>query len=150
MHETKFRVWDKFQKRYIVEGFHVMGEITAMGGIESHIAETWIERKKAMGHECTLDAWDDFICEQFTGLKDKNGKDLYAEDIFKDERNYIYRCYSVVGGFAHSLPQFPSTLRTETAWPLQPLADAQTGSWFESNCIIVGNIHETPDLILIN
>lgn len=84
---------------------------------------------------------------QFTGLTDKNRKELYSSDIFKDEMGVIYRCYNVIGGFAHSLPQFPSTLKEETAWPLQPLADEQTVSWFESNCEVIGNIHENPEIL---
>lgn len=83
---------------------------------------------------------------QFTGLKDKNGKELYAGDIFTDGK-HKYRVYSVPGGFAISIPAFKSTLTGTEPWPLQPLADSQTVSWFEGNCEIIGNIYENPDLI---
>lgn len=115
----------------------------------------WLGHTKKMTYEHSLieishAAWDfteDIIPLQFTGLHDKNGKELYASDMFKDSKETIYRCYNVVGGFAHSLPQFPSTLKEESAWPLQPLADEQTVSWFESNCEVIGNIYENPELL---
>jgi hypothetical protein len=87
------------------------------------------------------------IVDEFTGLYYVDGKESYENDIFKDDRGRLYRIYKVKGGFSISLPQFPSTFTGEQPFPLQPLADEQTVSWFESQAVYVGNIHDNKDLL---
>lgn len=79
--EIKFRVWDTFQKKYIFEGFHVIGEVTVFGGMDSVISDTWEARSAALGYETSIEAWNDFETEQFTGLKDAKSQDIYEGDI---------------------------------------------------------------------
>ena len=86
------------------------------------------------------------IC-QFTGLIDKNNKELFKDDLFTDGKNN-YRVYATKGGFSHSLPQFKSTYLGTSPYPLQSLSDEQTVSWFEYNCEIIGNVHENPELLV--
>jgi len=140
--EIKFRIWN---------GMEMVYDITA-----GKFGTFYVNPEKGDGlnpqDTASLSAnttiyQDSVPLMQFTGPKDKEGKELYSGDIFKDEKGTIYRCYTVTGGFACSLPQFPNTLKEETAWPLQPLADEQTVSWFESNCTIIGNIFENPELL---
>ena len=63
MREIKFRAWNQAEKKMIVNrvGFHY----------EQHPYTKWD------------DCGDDLILMQYTGLKDKNGKEIYEGDVVK-------------------------------------------------------------------
>jgi len=79
--EIKFRCWDKFQKKYIFTGFHICGEVTAFCGMDMVIHQTWKERSEKLGYKTTLEAWNDFEFEEFTGVQDIKGVDIYEFDV---------------------------------------------------------------------
>lgn len=80
--EIKFRAWDTFQKKYVFVGFHVVGEVTAFGGIDSIVRETYKARGKSF-----IEAYCDFILEQFACVTDKNGADVYEGDLMAHDDN---------------------------------------------------------------
>ena len=63
MREIKFRAWDKKHSR--------MTPIIALGLLS----------KEAVGDSCTLKFNKDCELLQYTGLKDKDGKEIYDGDI---------------------------------------------------------------------
>ena len=83
--------------------------------------------------------------EQFTGLHDKNDKEIYEGDILKEiaPRGYIYRVFGVAGGFVINSFQDEITMLRFA----EPIANMQTAGYIQEQCEIIGNIHENPELL---
>lgn len=79
---------------------------------------------------------DDLIIEQDTGLKDRNGTEIYEGDVIKVERDgIIYRVEWIHGGFGLE-PRYNS--------PFYPrLGNVELREKIE----VIGNIHENPELL---
>lgn len=87
------------------------------------------------------------ITMQATGLTDIHNIPLYEGDLFKSQNekdSIIYRVWRVKGGFAinTNVKMWQKDILCDYPYPLIPLADEQTVSWFEGNCYIIGNIYE--------
>ena len=127
MRELKFRAWDKKDKFFIDNGalqFGADGKIYYINaGLE--YGEPVLERE---------DITDEVIVEQYTGLKDKNGKEIYEGDIIN--------CW---GKFV-SCVTFDDFL-TAFVW----LSDDGDGyhilSKQEDAWEVIGNIHENLELL---
>ena len=130
MREIKFRVWDKQYKEY---GQPFTKFVTAEDGNEFE----FMAFKFSYGIISLSDALKNpnrYITEQFTDLKDKNGKEIYKGDIIefqptdKPERAAIEfqtHCYNA--GF-------------------YPNESANANCYWE----VIGNIHEKPELLEAN
>ena len=123
MREIKFRAWDKTNAIMIFDDIWVHCYGSKSNLPDFHIAETPSEE--------TYDARTDLEIMQYTGLKDKNGKEVYESDVVRILNNTTVVYYEN-GGF-------------------------RVGSLFKSSLIylnennvefeVIGNLHENPELL---
>jgi uncharacterized phage protein (TIGR01671 family) len=122
--QLKFRAWDTVDKKWLfgyeyssLGGFSLVGEVTLMGELNS----------------VALDRWNDVAIMQFTGLTDKNGKEIYEGDIVK---------YQVV----ESTPRIAEvTYLTDTFCLKNDIA--MPTRYYSGTGEVIGNIHENPELL---
>ncbi len=76
---------------------------------------------------------------QFTGLKDKNKKDIYEGDIIKD-------MYEIVWQVRYSLNEFGIVTTTKEFTKAIEIENYDCVNWWEG-CKIIGNIYQNPELL---
>ena len=129
MKYLKFRAWTECEKYMAYQG---APDLETLYSFMFHFAD-----------------YKDCLIMQWTGLHDKNGKEIYCGDIVKGHDGFIYRVWQVAGGFAVNVhvETFKKDIKMDYPFPLQPLSDEQTVSYFEHSCEIIGNIYENPELL---
>ncbi len=87
---------------------------------------------------------------QFTGLHDKNGKEIYTGDILQlkklDGSVLLYKIFCVKGGFAFNTHQDDFYKPQIEIYFYESTSDMQNAS-FISTLEIIGNIHEDSCLL---
>jgi hypothetical protein len=130
MREIKFRAWDKTQRKMVE-----VGQITWANATD----KSYMSLRYFTNRDDDILFCNDVELMQYTGLKDKNGKEIYEGDVLHcdgfwnlyavwDEENarFAFLCTDWVVTQGH---------------PIQPN--------ISSYCII-GNIYENPELLGVN
>ena len=122
MREIKFRAWDKLTKEIVnVKRLDLFNGKVGLGWNE-YDGVTWRDIK-------------DLELMQYTGLKDKNGREIYEGDIVKGAGKnptiYIVKWLDSYGGFAF--------IDKEKAIP--------AFEFLINFCEVIGNIYENPELL---
>ena len=131
--KIKFRVWDKKNKKMISpdgrEGFNfaiaINGE-TCSGYIDGDMVSHYD---------------DNYVYQQFTGLKDKNGKDIYEGDLLNYQKS-VYTILEVywnvdAAKFNTKVHQQHNKMIYVVPSPMDKLNNYET----------IGNIFENPKLL---
>ena len=118
MREIKFRAWHKGQKRW------VYGILVGLDGVAERYIDDDGGKSGLWEHECNES--DQLQLVQYTGLKDKNGKEIYEGDVIRD-------CNGL-----------PDTWVVE--WSVEE-AGFLGLDWCGKPNEVIGNIYEHPGLI---
>lgn len=138
MRELKFRAWDKQRNRYVGDGEVVFKSY----GSEASVV-VCPNSQDYIGDICHDEYVDDgrFVIEQYTGVKDKNGKEIYEGDILWWEHYYGMTGENI-------------ETTAKVYWEEKD-ASFVVGDWFEplgplvveDKVEVIGNVHENPELI---
>lgn len=138
MRELKFRVWIKDEERYYDESGKESFLIVP-NGIVLYISEEYEEDGEWFTDK--TNATDDVVVEQYTGLKDKNGKEIYEGDIVKQTWfNGDDGDIAIIGVVGFNEEASFGIVQT-----IQRTYEQYSG--FYSQREVIGNIHENPELL---
>jgi uncharacterized phage protein (TIGR01671 family) len=121
MREIRFRAWDEIHK--------AMYEVAAINFIEKFCL-VWIPKGSA---RITVKRFfDDVKLMQYTGLHDRNGREIWEGDIVHCRAGEIY----------NGISEYDAVFLVEYGWT-QSMWEMQQCETIE----VIGNIHDNPDLL---
>ncbi len=130
MREIKFRFWHRNAKKYIDDlCLYSDGQIGDVSECFHNLEDT-----------------ENYSIEQYTGLKDKNGKDIYEGDILFLETNTELSFIVVVEFFEGSFTS-PYYYRRMGQGKVEVVGRAHNVGSLLKDSEIIGNIHENPELL---
>lgn len=123
--EIKFRAWDLFRKKMCY------GNNYALLFNSSEVVE-W---------KCQINFIGQLVPMQYTGLKDKNGKEIYEGDVVQEslwiDGNFITNCIKVF-----------TVIYQGVSFQYQPIVKSNhTVNPIGTTVEIIGNIYENPELL---
>lgn len=133
MKELKFRIWDNSHNEFIRPDYGLIGFCYPLDGRIAVLTPN-------------SEPIEDCGIEQYTGIKDKNGKDIYEGDVVKVNDDFdkyglnageIYEVYFNAGGF-RCKPKYESSITR-----------GDKGFWMDdgNDYEVIGNVHENDDLM---
>jgi len=127
MREIKFRAWDKLLQRWLVRNVHLdvnSGKLVLLG-IKPDVELATLE-------DCNVEL------VQFTGLHDKNGKEMYHKYLVRDEYKNIWLI-----DWSDEYAGFELSLIYSEIFDIPKLSICRV-----VDMEYIGNIYENPELIM--
>lgn len=134
MREIKFRAWDKASKQMLRSGEPLF--------LESFLGEMWLAVGALHGVRYPQYDYDNYQLMQYTGLKDKNGIEIYEGDVLEHSWKPIGKTESIVrtfevGFYRGSFSQHEPG-DGKDVWEI----------WYDWDELeVIGNIMENPELL---
>ncbi len=141
MREIKFRAWDKQHREWITErlGLFLNGTIIVY---DANAGDDDIISFRDKNSRCYIKDWyRDIELMQYTGLKDKNGKEIYEGDIVKVYDWGVKTSEDIIGISAIEWSD------DTKGWIHNPEYDIDSYDMFR-NVEVIGNIYENPELLV--
>lgn len=128
MREIKFRAWDKLNKKIVTSGLSINLDTTDRV-IPISFSQGDLSYCRDNDVSSVPNVHTDIELMQWTGLKDKNGVEIYEGDIVKwSNKTYKVVWYEKIAGF---VMEYNGIERPD----------------IEFECEIIGNIYENPELL---
>jgi len=154
MREYKFRAWDKSDK--------IMLQVASIDFLNNTVMVKPISEKG--NQNLYILNFDDVELVEYTGLNDKNGKEIYERDIVKQEYKLVRTAELYCGHqFVEEIneeyteyltgeiiisPTKGTIIRNNIALRINGITtNISEDSVIESNCEVIGNVHEDKELL---
>lgn len=138
MRKFRYRIWYKDMMLYPPDSIDSMTTCRQSDGFQTGISpHLSLDGRWYINGECQK-----FELMQFTGLSDKNGKEIYAGDLYQVAKNAIYQvkyCEGGISDFEWYGGMFILYSTEELFFPFDDFS-MKTGE-------VIGNIYENPELI---
>ena len=135
----KFRVWDVQQNKFLpsygdlgIQFYHEQGKDWHEKQVRDIVPVSWF----LQDHNNNL---GNYIIQQYTGLTDKNGKEIYEGDIIIDTQKQKYEIIFYENYARYDLKVCGENKLSQTSYFTQ--------IYEKKHIEVIGNIFETPQLL---